>query len=88
MAASAEIRALVAEIEAATAAAQARAVERQNATYSEPIGSELGTVTVGGQGELRAVDLDTRSLRYTNESALADAVKTAVQRAERRARGI
>ncbi|AOS64193.1 YbaB/EbfC family nucleoid-associated protein [Actinoalloteichus hymeniacidonis] len=82
------IRALVAEIEAATEAARVRAEERAAATYTEAIGSGLGTLTVNGQGELSTVDLDVRALRYTNETALADAVKTAIQRAERRAREI
>lgn len=81
-----EIRHLVAAIEEATAAAAARAEARASGTISEQIGSDLGCVTVSGTGDLRAIDLDPGSLRYTTEQALASAIVSAIHRAEKRAR--
>lgn len=80
-----EIDVLVARLEAATAAARARARTRGTAAVVEELGSGLGTLRMTGMGELLSIEFDTRAFKRTTAAALAAAVVGAVQRAERRA---
>lgn len=80
-----EIAAMVAEIEANTAAVRARAQARAAAVVVEEIQPGLGRLTVTSFGELTSIEFDTRAVKRTTADALADAVVAAVQRAERRA---
>ncbi|MEU4803085.1 YbaB/EbfC family nucleoid-associated protein [Actinosynnema sp. NPDC023587] len=82
-----ETRRLVAEIEEATAAAGQRAAARAAARIRIPLESALGSITVSGHGELLSVDLDPANLRYTNESRVASAVRTAIRQADGGRRG-
>lgn len=82
-----DIIALVERIEADVARARERALARTTARHVEPIEAGLGTVTVTGDGELAAVDLDRAALKRSTGSALAAAVLAAVRKAEERANG-
>ncbi len=84
----ASVRATVAEAERRTAEAAERARARAGAIICEQVEPSLGTVSVTGLGELLAVDLDPREMAWTTPSALAQAVTSAIQRAERRANRI
>jgi DNA-binding protein YbaB len=81
----ASVRAAVAEAERRTAEAAERARARAGTIIRERVEPDLGTVSVTGLGELLAVDLDPREMAWTTPSALAQAVTSAIQRAERRA---
>ncbi|WP_424188614.1 YbaB/EbfC family nucleoid-associated protein [Actinokineospora sp. G85] len=78
---------LVVQIEEATATAQRRAEERAVARIEVPLGSDLGSITVGGYGQLLSVDLDPKTIRYTSEERLAEVLKSAINEAEGNARG-
>jgi DNA-binding protein YbaB len=80
----ASVRAAVAEAERRTAEAAERARARASTIIREKVEPGLGTVSVTGLGELLAVDLDPREMAWTTPSALAQAVTSAIQRAERR----
>ena len=81
----ASVRATVAEAERRTAEAAERARARGGAIIREQVEPSLGTVSVTGLGELLAVNLDPREMAWATPSALAQAVTSAIQRAERRA---
>ena len=49
---------------------------------AHPVGSDLGTVRVGGAGKLLGIELDARKLRYTNAAVLASQLLRAVRQAE------
>ncbi|MGH4019843.1 MAG: hypothetical protein ACRDT0_11515 [Pseudonocardiaceae bacterium] len=80
-----EIYHRVAEIERRTAEVRERVQARRRARIDEPLGSDLGTVSVSGHGELLAIKLNRDSLRFTNARALGDEIVRAVHRAERKA---
>jgi DNA-binding protein YbaB len=81
----ASVRATVAEAERRTAEAAEQARARADTIIRERVEPDLGSVSVSGLGELLAVDLDPREMAWTTPSALAQAVTSAIQRAERRA---
>ena len=80
----ASVRDAVAEAERRTAEAAERARARAGTIIREQVEPRLGTVSVTGLGGLLAVDLDPREMARTTPSALAEAVTSAIQRAERR----
>ena len=80
----ASVRAAVAEAERRTAEAAERARARASTIIREKVEPGLGMVSVTGLGELLAVDLDPREMAWTTPSALAQAVTSAIQGAERR----
>jgi DNA-binding protein YbaB len=80
----ASVRAAVAKAERRTAEGAERARARASTIIRERVEPGLGTVSVTGLGELLAVDLDPHEMAWTTPSALAQAVTSAIQRAERR----
>lgn len=80
---SEEIRALVAEIEEATAAAQQRAEARAHEQVKVALAHDLGSITLNGYGDLVSVDLDRDAIRFTSEARVAQAVKDAIRGGQR-----
>lgn len=80
----AEIRELVARIDAETAAGLRRARERRGMTIREPLEFDLGEIVVSGTGELVAVELNPRTLERTGARPLARALVAAVNRGRAR----
>jgi hypothetical protein len=80
---SEEIRALVAEIEEATAEAQRRAQARSHEQVKVSLAHDLGSVTLNGYGDLVSVDLDAVAIRFVSEVRVAQAVKDAIRGGQR-----
>jgi DNA-binding protein YbaB len=49
---------------------------------AHPVAGDLGTVWVGGSGQLLDIELDARKLRYTNAAALGPQLLGAIRAAE------
>lgn len=83
-----EIENFVAEVERNTARAPQRAREWTATNVIVPIADNLGEVVVNGYGSLRAIELNSNTLRFANERTLASAVLDAIIRAEKKAENI
>jgi len=55
-------------------------------TIDHPVGGDLGTVRVGGSGELLDVHLEANRIRYTTAAALGEQLLRAIKDAEHEVR--
>lgn len=82
----AEIEAHVSRLDDEFAAAKRRVETRRVSEFVARIEPDLGTVTVLGSGELKAVELRTHRVTHHPGRALGHAVRDAIRRAEQRVR--
>ena len=80
-----DLYALVAQIEANHARVTQARAEALGTPVCRPIDGGLGTVTVSGEGDLVAVDLDRAAIAGLSGATLAPAVLRAITEAEARA---
>lgn len=80
-----ELYALVAEIETNHARVKQARAEAERTPVRQSIDGELGTVTVSGEGELLAVDLNRVAITGMPSAAVTAALVRAITEAENRA---